>query len=41
MKYSSPECSVYVSVDVVRTSIETDATVPSGSGGIQLPFIPG
>lgn len=41
MTYKSPECLVYAIFDVVRTSLEIETTIPSGSGGIQLPFIPG
>ena len=41
MRYISPDSTVYVICDVVRTSLEIETTAPSGSGGIQLPFIPG
>lgn len=41
MKYVSPDSTVYAVCDVVKTSLEIETTKPSGSGGIQLPFIPG
>lgn len=41
MRYISPECSVITIAEVVHTSLEIETTKPSGSGGIQLPFIPG
>lgn len=41
MKYTSPECVILVSNDIVHTSMEEIPTKPSYSGGIELPFIPG
>ncbi len=46
MNYTSPESIVYISVNVVSTSMDdiilpTSSNNGSSSGGIQLPFIPG
>ena len=41
MKYIPPECVILILSDLVYTSQDTVTTLPSDSGGIQLPFIPG